>query len=78
METYYGAVSAAQALNRDTLHAAYVGIFRVLQPGGIEVLSHAFIGGMPKLPRSGQRAKLDIDQQVRLEPSRFRLFNLAG
>ncbi len=36
------------------------------------------IGGMPKLPRSGQRAKLDIDQQVRLEPSRFRLFNLAG
>jgi hypothetical protein len=34
----------------------------VLQPGGIEVLSHAFIGWMPKLSRSGQRAKLDIDQ----------------
>jgi hypothetical protein len=33
---------------------------------------------MLKLPRSGQRAKLDIDQQVRLEPRRFRLFNLAG
>jgi hypothetical protein len=45
----------------------------VLQPGGIEVLSHAFIGGMPKLPRSGQRAKLDIDQQVRLETAEFPL-----
>jgi hypothetical protein len=45
---------------------------------GIEVLSHAFIGWMPKLPRSGQRAKFDIDQHARLEPSRFRLLNLAG
>jgi hypothetical protein len=31
---------------------------------------------MPKLPRSGQRAKLDIDQQVRLEPSRFGFLTL--
>jgi hypothetical protein len=47
-------VPAAQALNCDTLHAAYVGIFCGLTTG-IEVLSHAFIGWMPKLPRFSAR-----------------------